>query len=115
MAKEKKAVQELKNSSLYMAIKDDLLNQLEKNGNNTEYYRDLVLDYMDFWIIKSLLSSDIKARGVVVTYNNGGGQKGKKKNESIAELNKTNAQMLKLLQELGITPSNAIGDDDYEL
>lgn len=112
MPRERKAVKDLKESFLYIAIKKDLLNQLKLNGNDTEYYRDLVQDYMDMWITKSLLSIDIRSRGVVVIYNNGGGQKGKKKNESIAEFTKTNMQMLKLLQELGITSKNAGGDED---
>ena len=39
-----------------------------------------------------------------------------KKNDSIAELNKTSAQMLKILNDLGIKPSPLDnGDDDDEL
>ena len=50
-----------------------------------------------------------------VKYNNGGGQSGYKRNDSVGELNKTNAQMLKLLNELGIKATVADSGDDDEL
>ena len=92
-------------------IKKDLIDQLERNGVFGKHYVDLVNDYMAMWDIKNKLIKDIKERGVTVEYNNGGGQKGYKKNDSIAELNKTNAQMLKILNELGLKPSRS---DQYD-
>ena len=83
-------------------IKNDLLNQLERNGVFGRHYLDLIEDYMALWEIKNKLIRDIKKRGVSVYWCNGGGQEGFKKNDSIAELNKTNAQMLKILNELGL-------------
>lgn len=83
-------------------IKKDLKNQLERNGIFGEHYTDLIEDYMSLWDIKNKLIKDIKERGVTVEWNNGGGQSGSKKNESIGELNKTNAQMLKILNELSL-------------
>lgn len=111
---DKKAVKELKQSEKYNKIKQDLLDQLDRNGTYGEHFKDLVEDYMAFWITKTLLIEDINKRGVSVKYNNGGGQSGYKKNDSIAELNKTNAQMLKLLNELSIkaTVENSGDDDD---
>lgn len=91
-------------------IKKDLIDQLERNGVFGKHYVDLVNDYMAMWDIKNKLIKDIKERGVTVEYNNGGGQKGYKKNDSIAELNKTNAQMLKILNELGLKPSRSDSD-----
>ena len=35
---------------------------------------------MDFWDLENELIADIKKRGAIVEYNNGGGQKGQKKN-----------------------------------
>ena len=70
---------------------------------------------MSFWVDKQLLTDDIQARGVVVTYNNGGGQSGKKRNDSIADKIKVNVQMLNILNELGIKPAPADGDDDDPL
>lgn len=111
---DRKAVKDLKNSEKYNKIRQDLLDQLDRNGTYGEQFKDLVEDYMAFWITKTLLIEDINKRGVSVKYNNGGGQSGYKKNDSIAELNKTNAQMLKLLNELSIkaTVENSGDDDD---
>lgn len=89
-------------SELYSEIKQDLLDQLERNGTTGKYFIDLVDDYMDMWVTKSLLVDDIQRRGVNVKYNNGGGQSGLKKNDSVETLIKVNAQMLRLLSELGI-------------
>jgi len=83
-------------------IKKDLLAQLERNGIAGKHYLDLVEDYIALWEIKNMLIADIKKRGVSIYWCNGGGQEGYKKNDSIAELNKTNAQMLKILSELGL-------------
>ena len=98
----------------FAEIYNDLANQLERNGTIGKYYYDLVSDYMELWIVKSLLVRDIRERGVTVKYNNGGGQKGMKKNDSVSELLKVNAQMLKSLSDLGIKPSSSEGDEDEE-
>ena len=83
-------------------IKKDLIEQLNKKGAIQQFYISLVDDYLSLWDMKNALIEDIELRGVSVEWNNGGGQKGRKKNDSIAELNKTNAQMLKILSELGL-------------
>lgn len=71
---------------------------------------------MSMWDIKNKLIKDIKTRGVTVEYKNGANQFGHKKNDSISELNKTNAQMLKILNELGLKASDImmVDDDDDE-
>ncbi len=102
-------------SKEYQEIQSDLLDQLERNGTTGKYYFDLVSDYMDLWVTKSLLVDDIQQRGVTVLYNNGGGQKGRKKNDSVEQRIKVNAQMLKLLSELGIKPVQLDGDDDEDM
>jgi len=93
------------NSEKYREIKSDLLDQLSRSGTVGKYYEDLVEDYMNFWVDKCLLTDDIQTRGVVVTYNNGGGQSGKKKNDSIGDKIKVSVQMLNILNSLGIKPS----------
>lgn len=101
---------------MYRDIKRDLLDQLDRNGTVGKYYTDLVDDYMNMWITKCLLIEDIKDRGIKVYYNNGGGQSGYKKNDSVDQLMKLNAQMLKLLSELGIKPSqDGESDEDEEM
>ena len=97
---------------LFEEIRYDLLNQLEKRGIFGKYYIDLVDDYMDLWVTKCLLVDDIQRRGINVKYDNGGGQKGLKKNDSVEQRIKVNGQMLKLLSEMGIKPVQTGGDGD---
>ena len=106
-------VQELQ--QLGKEIKKDLLDQLKENEIYGKHYEDLINDYMALWDIKNRLIADIKERGVSVEWNNGK-QVGRKKNDSIPELNKTSAQMLKILAELGLKPSpKENGDNDDEM
>lgn len=115
MAKEKVAVKKLKESEEYKIIRKDLLDQLDRNGIYGKQFKDLIEDYMSLWIVKNLLIDDISTRGVSIKWNNGGGQNGYKKNDSVGELNKTNGQMLKLLNELGIKATVADSGDDDDL
>ena len=103
------------NSETYQEIKKDLIDQLERNGTVGKYYYDLIDDYMSFWVDKCLLVEDIQKRGVVVTYNNGGGQSGKKRNDSIADKIKVNVQMINILNAIGIKPAQSDGDSDDPL
>jgi len=63
-------------------------------------------DYMAMWDIKNELIKDIKDKGVSVKYQNGENQWGHKKNDSVGELNRINAQMLKILDFLGLKASD---------
>ena len=114
LTEEQKKYQKIERGKEYRSIKASLLDQLERAGNNTEFYINLVGDYMDMYVTKELLNEDVRERGVRVYYDNGGGQRGYKKNESIDQALKVNAQMLKLLTELDITPSME-GGEEYEL
>ena len=93
-------------------VKKDLLEQLERNGTCGEQYIDLVEDYMKMWDSKEVLQADIKFRGVNVKYDNGGGQIGIKKNDSIEQVLKVGKQMLTVLDYLDIKPSKQVGGDD---
>lgn len=95
-------------------IKKDILDELERNGIYGNHYLDLVNDYMSLWEIKNKLLRDIKVRGVNIRYQNGENQWGYKKNDSISELNKISAQMLKILSDLGVKTSNFVKDDDED-
>lgn len=102
------------------AVKDDLITQLKRDGVAGELYLDLVNDYMAMWDVKNMLIEDIETKGVSVRYQNGENQFGYKKNDSVAELQRTNNQMLKLLSHLGLKPSRAEveeadDDEDYKL
>lgn len=105
-----------KKPAKYRKIKADLQDQMEKNQTHGEHFSDLLDDYMSFYETKNLLIQDIQNRGVTVEYNNGGGQKGVKKNESIEQLLKVNTQMLRILDSLGIKAVQEVdGDFDDEL
>jgi len=97
-------------------IKMDLINQLEIKNVYGNQYLDLINDYMSMRGIKDELIIDIERRGVSVRWDNGGGQGGYKKNDSIGELNKTNAQMLRILNELGLKANKReVVDQDGEM
>jgi hypothetical protein len=98
----------------YKKTKQDYLDQLERNGTTGKYFYDLVDDYMNMWITQKLLTEDIQKRGPNVKYDNGGGQKGIKKNDSVELSLKINQQMLKLLDALGIKPVQAVGGGTNE-
>jgi len=94
-------------------IESSLRKQLTENGVTHAHYSDLINDYMSLWDVKNKLIADIELRGVAVEVQNGRSTN-KKKNDSVTELNKTNAQMLKLLSELGLDASKVekLGGDE---
>lgn len=99
-------------------IKEDLLDQLERNGVYGQHYIDLVNDYMALWDVKNQLIKDIKDKGVSIKYQNGENQWGYKKNDSVRELTNVNNQMIKLLDALGLKVSKFEtdeNDDDWEM
>ena len=110
---EPQKVFKLQLGSNFEVVKEDLLKQLKNNGIYGEHYIDLVNTYMEMFNIKNDLIKDIKERGVAIEWFNGK-QMGIKKNDSISELNKTIAQMLSILSDLGLKPSANVGGDDYE-
>lgn len=96
-------------------IKKSLLKQLKSRGNVSDFYIDLVNDYISMWEIKNQLIEDIKVRGVSVPYQNGANQHGAKKNDSIRELTTINRQMLVILRDLGIKAQEEAGSGNFEL
>ncbi|MBD5504096.1 MAG: P27 family phage terminase small subunit [Lachnospiraceae bacterium] len=108
------AVKTITRSKIYREIEKDLRQQLEANGVFGKFFDDMVSDYMAMYVTKTLLVEDIQKRGTIVKYNNGGGQEGYKKNESVEMFNKTNAQMLKLLAELGLKANAMLGGGDID-
>lgn len=106
-------VKKITRSKIYKEIENDLRNQLEVNGTFGKFFEDMVSDYMTMYVTKTLLAEDIQKRGTIVPYNNGGGQSGYKKNEAVDMFNKTNAQMLKLLSELGLKANAIAGGDGH--
>lgn len=104
-----------KGSRRYKAVKKDLISQLECRNADISVFKDLIEDYMSFWLTKEMLRVDIENTGIRVEYNNGGGQRGYKDNPSIERLLKVNAQMLKILSELDIKTSGVMSEIEDEL
>lgn len=101
-------------------IYNSLKEQLKLTDNYNPYTEDLLRDYLTMYDTKCMLTQNIENVGVSIKYDNGGGQKGWKSNPSVDLLNRTNAQMLKLLAALGLKPSKMKkalleDDDDDEL
>ena len=95
-------------------ILDDLLDQLDRNGMVGAFCKDMVNDYMALWDISKALQKDIKDRGVTVECELADGRRKRVKNESIGELLKTNAQMLKILDSLELKTAQGGDDDDSD-
>ncbi len=93
-------------------IRDDLILQLKNLGATQKHYFDLVDDYMKMWEVKNELINDIRIRGVSVPYQNGKNQMGHRRNDSVGDLIKTNAQMLKILAELGLRAADVLVEED---
>lgn len=82
------------------AIKEDLQNQLTVQGKFGKHFDDMVEDYLYLVELKEKLKDDIKMNGIRYKSTGGNGFTTYKANESCERLLKTNAEMLKILQEL---------------
>lgn len=81
-------------------IKNSLVKQLELRGMNAEFYMDMIDDYVYYWTLKKKLISDIRNNGIRYSMVNGNGIEVEKPNESVVNLQKTTATMLKILADL---------------
>jgi len=107
-------VAKAKKGQIREQIRQDLVDQLERQGGYGQHFLDLIDDYLALWDTKNELIRDIKERGVTVRYQNGENQWGYKKNDSVDNLVKVNKQMLMLLKELGLRAENFEADSDDE-
>ena len=96
-------------------IKESLLEQLRLQNKTSDFYLDLVSDYMDYWSLKKKLITDIRKKGIRYDTVNGNGIKVEKPNESVTNLPKITTAMLKILNDLNLKEplSNSSGEDDY--
>ena len=96
-------------------IKESLLEQLRLQNKKSDFYLDLVSDYMDYWSLKKKLITDIRKKGIRYDTVNGNGIKVEKPNESVTNLPKITTAMLKILNDLNLKEplSNSSAEDDY--
>lgn len=95
-------------------IKAYLIEQLESKGADTPAFLAMVDEYMDLFEIKEALRKDIKKRGVCVYYDNGGGQRGAKRNDCVDQILKVSKQMTAILSTLEIKVEASV-DEEIEL
>lgn len=82
------------------AMKESLIRQLELRGMKAEFYMDMIDDYVYYWSLKKKLITDIRAKGLRYETINGNGVTVEKANESVVNLQKTTATVLKILADL---------------
>ena len=83
-------------------IKESLLEQLRLQNKTSDFYLDLVSDYMDYWSLKKKLITDIRKKGIRYETVNGNGIEVEKPNESVTNLPKITTAMLKILNDLNL-------------
>lgn len=96
-------------------IRDSLVEQLTIQNKLTEYSRDLVDTYVDYWKMKEDMVKDVAENGLRIKSTSGNGFKVTKPNESVSNLPKITTAMLKILSELGLKEHMATttAGDDY--
>lgn len=96
-------------------MRDSLLEQLRLQNKTSDFYEDLVNDYLDYWSLKKKLIADIRKKGLRYETVNGNGITVEKPNESVNNLPKITAAMLKILNDLNLKEplSDSSIEDDY--
>lgn len=96
-------------------VKDSLIEQLTLQNKTSEFYKDLVNDYIKYWKLKNKLISDINKKGLRYKTTNGNGIEVEKLNESVTNLPKITTAMLKMLNDLNLKEPLSIttAEDDY--
>lgn len=112
MAGTRKRVISTEKQEINDEIKRDLLDQLDENGMIGKFYEDLIEDYIEFVKLKNELQEDITKKGIRYKAMTGNGIMSDKANESVQNLVKVNAQMLKMLADLDLKQPKAVVDDD---
>lgn len=93
-------------------IKEDLKNQLMSQSKYGKQFDDMIEDYLYLVGLKEILQRDIAKNGLRYKTTGGNGFTSYKPNESCERLLKTNAQMLKILQDLDLKAPEEAGEGD---
>lgn len=96
------------------AIKEDLQKQLMLQGKFGKHFDDMIEDYLYLVELKEKLKTDINNNGIRYKSTGGNGFTTYKPNESCERILKTNAEMLKILQELDLKSPDENNDGDGE-
>ena len=93
------------------SIREDLKNQLISQNKFGKQFDDMIEDYLYFVELKERLQLDVDIRGIRYLTTGGNGFVTYKPNESCERLLKTNAQMLKILQDLDLKTPEEGGEE----
>lgn len=96
-------------------ITASLMKQLELQNKTSDFYVDLVNDYVEYWGLKKKMVRDIRKNGIRYKTINGNGIEVEKPNESVTNLPKITTAMLKILSDLNLKEplSESSDEDDY--
>lgn len=89
-----------------------MLEQLKLRGADKPVFISLVDDYMELWDTKEKLLKDIKKRGISFVDSSAAGKQMMKQNPSTKEAVSVSSQMLKILEQLGISTTSIISEDE---
>ncbi len=94
-------------------ITASLMKQLELQNKTSDFYVDLVNDYVEYWDLKKKMVRDIRKNGIRYKTINGNGIEVEKPNESVTNLPKITTAMLKILSDLNLKePLSELSDED---
>lgn len=96
-------------------VKESLIEQLTLQNKTSDFYMDLVNDYMYYWSLKKEMMTDIENNGLRIKSTSGNGFEIIKPNESVNNLPKITSTMLKILNDLNLKEPlfNTSAEDDY--
>lgn len=95
-----------------LKVKTSLIEQLSRLGADKPVFVSLVDDYMKLWATKEKLLKDIEKRGISFEDYSASGKKMMKQNPSTKEVVAVSSQMLKILEQLNISTTTVITDDE---
>ena len=94
-----------------MTLKDSLIEQLKRKHADIKVFMSLIDDYCFFDAQLKEMKKDIKKRGRVYLAISSQGKEYEKENPSVANALRYSQQMLKILQQMGLSVDNV----EYEV
>lgn len=101
------------NIEKYETIKEDLMNQLDKQNKYGKHFEDLADHAVYLFSLKDDLQEDIKVNGIRVKMLTGNGYEKEVDNASIRNLNQVSSQLLRVLKDIGINELD-VDTGDYD-
>lgn len=98
-------VKDFRRGKGFRTLKKAMLDNLAERGLKQNVYTDKVEEYMDLWVLRQKLKSDITMRGLTVTDDRGR----QTENRSVSLVVQVSRQMLALFNALGFKASDFAG------